>query len=131
MVIIDTTVWIDYLRGKTTPQVAWLDREIDAQPLGILDLVLCELLQGVSTEKQANELQSSLERFILYSTGGHELAIATAKNYRYLRTKGYTIRKTIDCLIATYCLQNNHSLLHDDRDFDPFERELSLSVVHP
>lgn len=131
MVIVDTTVWIDYLRGKTTPQVIWLDRELANQPLGILDLVLCELLQGVSSEKQANELEQDLSRFIFYPTGGRALATATAKNYRFLRTKGYTIRKTIDSLIATYCIQNNHSLLHDDRDFDPFEQELGLLVVYP
>lgn len=131
MIIVDTTVWIDYLRGAHTQQVKWLERELDRQPLGILDLVLCELLQGVSTEKQATELQADLEQFVLFETGGRALAVATAKNYRELRAKGITIRKTIDCYIATFCIQNDHALLHNDHDFEPFEQELGLGVVHP
>lgn len=131
MVIIDTTVWIDYLRGVAAPHVDWLDRELDHQPLGILDLVLCELLQGVSTEKQAKELEANLAQFTLFETGGRSLALTTARNYRVLRAKGFTIRKTIDCFIATFCIENNHTLLHNDRDFDPFEQQLNLNVVHP
>lgn len=131
MVIVDTTVWIDYLRGAAAPHVDWLERELDHQPLGILDLVLCELLQGVSTEKQAKALESTLAQFILFETGGRPLAVSAAKNYRFLRTKGLTIRKTIDCYIATFCIENKHALLHNDRDFDPFEQHLNLNVVHP
>lgn len=131
MVIVDSTVWIDYLRGTNSPHVNWLDRELARQRLGILDLGLCELLQGASTEKEADELQRDLEQFVLFETGGRSLAVTAAKNYRFLRSKGFTIRKTIDCLIATYCIQNGHTLLHNDRDFEPFERELALSVLYP
>lgn len=131
MVIVDTTVWIDYLRGTPLAHVEWLDHELDLQPLGLLDLILCELLHGVSTEKEATDLEQSLEPFIVYDTGGRSLAIAAAKNYRLLRASGITIRKTIDCLIATYCIQNKYALLHNDRDFDAFEQELGLLVVHP
>lgn len=131
MVIVDTTVWIDYLRGMTTRQVDWLEQALDQQPLGILDLILCELLQGAPTEKQARALQAELEQLVLFETGGRYLAIETAKNYRYLRSKGFTIRKTMDCYIATFCILRNHTLLHNDRDFEPFEQELGLEVVHP
>lgn len=131
MVIIDTTVWIDYLRGFETPQTEWLESHLNQQLLGLTDLTLCELLQGVPNERQVEALQGELSRFEVLPTGGVELAIAAARNYRALRTRGITVRKTIDGLIASFCLLNEHNLLHNDRDFDPFERELGLRVIHP
>jgi hypothetical protein len=129
MVIVDTTVWVDYIRGDTTPQTEWLEGALDRQRLGITDLILCEVLQGVSDEEQAKEVTRSLLRLEVHSTGGIDLAVAAAANYRRLRTAGYTVRKTIDCLIATYCLLHDHTLLHNDRDYGPFERLLGLRVV--
>ena len=131
MVIVDTTVWIDYLNGVDTPQTTWLNAELERQRLGLTDLILCEVLQGIRTEKQAEETRQALLRFEVLSMGGVDLAIATAKNYRSLRAKGHTVRKTIDCWIATFCILNHHALLHNDRDFDPFEHELHLDVIHP
>jgi predicted nucleic acid-binding protein len=131
MVIVDTTVWIDFFCDTGTPHVEWLEQELERLRLGLLDLILCELLQGVPNDKQAAELQQELARFEIYDTGGRALAVAAARNYRSLRSKGFTVRKTIDCLIATFCLQNDHTLLHNDRDFDLFEQELGLRVVHP
>jgi predicted nucleic acid-binding protein len=131
MVIVDTTVWVDYLRGTDTPHTAWLDREIERRRLGLTDLILCEVLQGVSDERSALATRREMLKFEVFTTGGVELATSAALNYRTLRARGFTIRRTLDCLIATFCLGNQHSLLHNDRDFDPFEHELELQVVHP
>ena len=131
MVIIDTTVWIDYLSGAPTPQTDWLDREVRHQRIGLTDIILCEVLQGVRDDRLFAEVQAELLRFEVFSTGGMELAIATARNYRVLRARGRTVRTTIDGLIATFCLLNGHALLHNDRDFDSFEQVLGLHVVHP
>jgi predicted nucleic acid-binding protein len=131
MIIIDTTVWIDYLNGAQTWQTDWLDAEITRQRLGLTDLILCEILQGVKDEGQAAETLRELLKFEIMSMGGMELATASAQNYRALRARGRTVRKTIDCLIATFCIQNGHTLLHNDRDFDAFEENLGLRVLHP
>jgi predicted nucleic acid-binding protein len=131
MVIVDTTVWVDYLNDVTTPETEWLDRQLTRQPLGLLDLMICEILQGLSTDEEAVRVLRDLRRFQIFETGGLELATLAAKHYRVLRARGRTVRKTIDCLIATFCIREGHSLLHCDRDFEPFERLLGLEVVHP
>lgn len=130
MVIIDTTVWIDYLRGTENPETRWLDRELQRQRFGLTDLILCEVLQGIRGQSAFARVQAELLRFQVFQTGGSVLAVAAAQNYRDLRERGYTVRKTIDCLIATFCLQAKHELLHRDHDFDPFEKVLGLQVVH-
>ena len=109
----------------------WLDIEMDRQRLGLTDLILCEVLQGVRDERQFAAVRNQLAKFEVFSTGGTALAIQAARNYRQLRAYGYTVRRTIDCLIATFCLLNAHELLHADRDFEPFEQALGLRVVHP
>ena len=131
MIIVDTTVWIDYLNGVKTPQTDWLDTEVERQRLGLTDLILCEILQGVKNEEQATETRRELMKFEVMPMSGIDLAVAAAQNYRKLRAQGRTVRKTIDCLIATFCLLNGHALLHNDRDFDPFEELLGLRVIHP
>jgi predicted nucleic acid-binding protein len=131
MVIIDTTVWIDYLRGVSNKETNYLDREVARQRFGLTDLILCEVLQGISDEKSLTRVLQELRNFELFETGGVDLAIEAARNFRRLRQHGHTVRKTIDCLIATFCLQHGHSLLHRDRDFDHFEELLGLTVVHP
>jgi predicted nucleic acid-binding protein len=130
VVIVDTTVWVDYLNGINTPEVEWFDRESERQRLGLLDLTVCDVLQGVSTDAAAARVLRTLRRFEIFDTGGIALAEAAARNYRQLRARGRTVRKTIDCLIATFCLEHSHALLHCDRDFDPFEDVLGLEVVH-
>ncbi|MGE3511931.1 MAG: PIN domain nuclease [Vicinamibacterales bacterium] len=119
--IVDTTVWVDYLNGISTPEVEWFDRESERQRLGVLDLTVCEVLQGVSTDAAAARVLRALRRFEVFDTGGIALAEAAARNHRRLRARGRTVRKTIDCLIATLCLEHSHALLHCDGDFDPFE----------
>jgi predicted nucleic acid-binding protein len=131
MVIIDTTVWIDYLCGADNPETFWLDQELTRQRLGLTDLILCEVLQGVREPTLLIQVRDELLTLHLFETGGKELAIASALNYLNLRDQGYTVRRTIDCLIATFCLEAGHELLHRDRDFDVFERALGLRVIHP
>jgi predicted nucleic acid-binding protein len=131
MVIVDTTVWIDYLAGVVNLQTSWLDRELGRQELGLTDIILCEVLQGIRGDTAFNQVRRDLLRFEVFDTGGVELALAAAANYRSLRRRGFTVRKTIDCIIASFCLAEGHWLLHRDRDFDPFEKHLGLRVVHP
>jgi predicted nucleic acid-binding protein len=131
MTIVDTTVWIDYLAGTPNPQTDWLDAELDRQRLGLTDLILCEVLQGIRGDSAFAQVHRELTKFAVFDTGGEALAVASAKNYRVLRSRGKTVRKTIDCLIATFCIANGHILLHRDRDFDLFEGHLGLRVLHP
>lgn len=131
MVIVDTTVWVDYFQGTRNSETDWLYIQLDRQRLGLTDLILCEVLQGVRDDVAARKVERSLLRLQVFETGGVALAREAARNYRVLRSRGHTVRKTIDCLIATFCLRGHHSLLHRDRDFDPFEEVLDLSVVHP
>jgi predicted nucleic acid-binding protein len=130
MVIVDTTVWIDYLSGTVNPEARWLDREATRQRLGLTDLSLCEVLQGIHNTAEFKRVREELLTFHVFSTGGVDIAISAAENYRVLRQRGYTVRKTIDCWIATFCLLTGNRLLHRDRDFDPFEKVLGLQVVH-
>lgn len=131
MTIVDTTVWIDYVRGTSNLQTEWLDSEFSHKAVGLTDLILCELLQGIRSDSQVRRVQREIRRFELFSTGGEELATASAANYRSLRRRGITVRTTVGCLIATFCVMNGFSLLHRDRDFDPFEKHLGLRVIHP
>jgi predicted nucleic acid-binding protein len=131
VVIVDTTVWIDYLRGEQNAESDWLDKALGLQTLGITDLILCEVLLGIPGETEFQRVLQDLRKCILYDTGGEEVALAAANNFRRLRRAGYTIRRTIDCWIASFCILRGHSLLHRDRDFAPFETMLGLSVVHP
>ena len=131
MVIVDTTVWIDYLGGVSNPETDWLHAAVDRERLALTDLILCEILQGVRDERVAKDVERQLLKLEMFDTGGIDIARDAARNYRTLRIRGYTVRKTIDCLIATFCIREQHSLLHRDRDFDPFEAILALSVLHP
>lgn len=131
MVIVDSSVWVDYFRAAHTSATSWIDREAARQRLGITDLILCEVLQGVRDEEQYADTRSELLKLEVFTTGGVPLALAAAANYRMLRARGRTVRKTIDCLSATFCIVNGHTLLHSDRDFDAFEQELGLSVLQP
>ena len=128
---MDTTVWVDYFQGVENPETEWLNTELDRQRLGLTDIILCEVLQGVRDDVVAREVERRLLNLEVFDTGGVAVAREAARNYRALRSRGHTVRKTIDCLIATFCLRGQHSLLHRDRDFDPFEKFLELSVIHP
>ena len=131
MVIVDTTIWIDYFGNVDNAETDWLDGRLDTGEVGLTDLILCEYLQGVSSEKEVSLILPSMGKFEIFDTGGVVLAEASARNYRRLRSRGITVRATIDCLIATFCIERGFSLLHRDRDYPPFERWLQLRVVHP
>ena len=131
MVIVDTTVLVDYLRGLRNAETEYFDRELGRLRFGLTDLILFEVLQGIRDERTFTRVLRELRRFEVFDTGGQELAIAAARNFLSLRQRGRTVRKTIDCLIATFCLRDAHSLLHRDRDFDHFEQILGLVVIHP
>jgi hypothetical protein len=131
VVIVDTTVWIDFFRGSSNPETDWLDAELDRQRLGLTEIILCEVLQGVRDEAEATNVERQLLKLEVFESSGVDLAREAARHYRILRSRGHTVRKTIDCLIATFCIREQHALLHRDRDFDPFETFFDLSVVHP
>ena len=129
MILVDSSVWIDYLRGNATPQAEKLDALLGTAPLAIGDLILAEVLQGCSTDREFNEVKRTLATLHTVNLGGFELAIEAARNFRRLRALGVTVRKTIDTMIATRCIVDGLELLHSDRDFDPFEQHLGLQCV--
>ena len=129
MVIVDSTVWVDYFNGKANGETRLLEARIGSEEIGLTDLILCEVLQGLNDKRELEEVKTELLEFSIFPTGGVEIAVETALNYQRLRAKGFTVRKTIDCWIATFCIREGHELLHRDRDFDPFETELGLQVV--
>ena len=131
MVIVDTSVWIDFFRNLRNSHTLWLVRELTSRRMGITDLIFCELLQGIKNDTEFAFAASQLKRLHIFSTGGESFALTVAGNFRSLRKKGFTIRGTVNCWIATFCIQEGHVLLHRDRDFEVFERELGLQVVKP
>lgn len=129
MTIIDSSVWIDYFNGKITRESEVLHQLLGLTPLGIGDIILTEVLQGFTGDTDFVKAKSLLNTLSFYNFGGKTIALKSADNYRYLRKKGITIRKTIDVIIATACIEYDFSLLHCDRDFDPFVTYLGLKTV--
>ena len=130
MILVDSSVWIDFFRNEPTLQAEWLDRNLGVEGLVVGDLILAEVLQGFKDDKGFNEARRLLGQLEQVSVGGTELAIEAARNYRRLRTAGVTVRGTADVLIATRCMADGLRLLHSDRDFDAFEQHLGLRVVN-
>lgn len=126
MVLVDTSVWIDYFNGQTTAQAEKLDALLSSTVVVIGDLILAEILQGFSSDKDYRLAKNLLTKLELVALCNVPRAIKSADNYRLLRKQGITIRKTIDCLIATFCIENNLPLLYSDKDFDPFTEHLGL-----
>ena len=129
MWLVDSSVWIDFFNGKATPATNLLDSKVGRQELALGDIILCEVLQGFRSDKEFQQAQAALLHFPVFDMGGRDIAIKSALNYRQLRKQGVTIRKTIDCLIATFAIERGLLLLHDDRDFEPFAQHLNLQVV--
>lgn len=129
MWLVDASVWIDYFNGVVTPQTDCLDAALGYEALCLGDIILCEVLQGFQRQADFEQARAALLTFPIYPIGGVELALRSAEHYRVLRRQGITIRKTIDCLIATFAIANGMALLHSDRDFDPFKKHLGLKVV--
>ncbi|MBS0211579.1 MAG: PIN domain nuclease [Proteobacteria bacterium] len=129
MILVDSSVWIDYLRGVETRQTDRLHGLLGIEPLAVGDLIMTEVLQGLTSEKDFKQVRHLLESLDVVSLGGQALAIQAARNFRTLREQGITVRKTIDCTIATRCIMDGMTLLHGDRDFDPFVTHLGLKSV--
>jgi predicted nucleic acid-binding protein len=129
VIFVDSSVWIDYFRGTVTIQTELLDRVLKSEVLAVGDLVLAQVLQGFSSEKDFNTAKRLMASFETIVVSDVRIGLQAAKNYRTLRTRGVTVRKTIDSLIATRCIEDGYSLLHDDSDFDGFETHLGLRVL--
>ncbi len=129
MILVDSSVWIDYLRGVETKQTDRLDGMLGLEPLAVGDLILTEVLQGTTTDKDFKDVLKLLEGLDVVPLGGQAVAVQAARHFRTLREKGITVRKTIDCIIATRCIMDGMTLLHSDRDFDPFVSHLGLRSV--
>jgi predicted nucleic acid-binding protein len=126
MLVVDSSVWIDYARGIVTPQTDRLDGLLGSPDLAACDLVVAEVLQGAGTEREFNQLFQLFQAMPIITVSDEAIAVQAARNYRTLRDKGITVRKTIDTLIATRCIVDGHALLYSDRDFDPFVAHLGL-----
>jgi predicted nucleic acid-binding protein len=126
MLVADTSVWIEYLKGTSSAEANLLDREIEHTRILVPDLVLAEILRGMPNERAANDIQITLLQFQIVEIGGQNIAIKAATSYRKLRSLGITIRGLVDLLIATWCIENQIPLLHADRDFIPMEQHLGL-----
>jgi hypothetical protein len=131
MILVDSSVWIDYFRGEATPQSEMLDALLGNEPLVVGDLILAEVLQGFQGERDFNQAKQLLMSFEIIEIVGKDVAIQAARNFRTLRGHGVTVRKTIDTLIATRCINSGLILLHSDKDFDPFVTHLGLRVAYP
>ena len=130
MILVDSSVWIDYFRSADTPQVALLDSLFGRSPLAVGDLIAAEVLQGVRDEREFKWVKRTLDAFEHIDLAGYHLAVRASENYRSLRAMGITIRKTMDTLIATRCIEDGLTLLHADRDFLPFAQHLGLKVAY-
>nr|WP_282099921.1 PIN domain nuclease [Thauera aromatica] len=124
--MVDSSVWIDYFRGTVTPQAEKLDSLLGVEPVATGDLILAEVLQGFSSERDFNQAKKLMTSLVMIDLGGQEIAIQAARNFRSLRALGVTVRKTIDTVIATRCIESGLALLYSDRDFDPFVEHLGL-----
>jgi predicted nucleic acid-binding protein len=131
MVIVDSSVWIDFLNQKVTPQTSWLRAPQNIGTIGLTSLALTEVLQGIRFDSRFGNAEQFFGTMPVFESTTRSLAVQAAGNYRALRRIGITIQSTIDCLIATFCIESNYRLLHSDRDFDYFEQYLNLSVLHP
>ncbi len=129
MILVDSSVWIDYFNGVATAQTDRLDALLGREPLTIGDLILAEVLQGFASEREFRTARDFLTSFRVMDLAGADIALRAARNFRLLRRAGVTVRKTIDTLIATWCIESGYRLLYSDRDFDPFVKYLGLRAV--
>jgi predicted nucleic acid-binding protein len=129
VILVDSSVWIDFFRGTNTPQTERLEELLTIETLTIGDLILTEVLQGFNNNKDFNDARRELTRLDVIELGGAEVAIKAAQNFRTLRKLGFTIRKTIGTVIATKCIEDGYALLHNDSDFEPFVKHLGLRVA--
>jgi predicted nucleic acid-binding protein len=127
MILVDSSVWVDYFNGTASSETDFLDAALGTEPVAIGDLILVEVLQGFRSNSDYETAKASLQNLTCFDLLGAEIAIKAANNYRMLRRRGITVRKTADCIIATFCIERNFPLLYTDRDFDPFVKSLGLT----
>jgi len=130
MVIVDSSVWVDYLNNVSNQQTDWLERALGKVPVALTSLILCEVLQGIRHDLRFSETREELLKFPIFEGFRKELAVLSAQCFRTLQRRGVTIRKTADCIIAAFCIDGGHHLLHKDRDFNAFAEHLGLQVVN-
>lgn len=128
MILVDTSVWIDYFNGASTNQTEILDRILSERSVLMGDIILAEILQGFDSDKEFRSAKQALDALDCVRLGGKSLAIKAASNFRFLRVKGITIRKTVDMLIGSWCIEHEVELLHNDRDFDQIATHLPLQI---
>jgi len=126
MILVDSSVWVDYFNGKAGKETDFLDSLLGTEPVAIGDLILTEVLQGFRSDADYRAARRMLAQLVTYDLLGAGQAVKTADNDRALRKRGITIRKTADAIIATFCIERDLQLLYSDRDFDPFVRHLGL-----
>jgi hypothetical protein len=126
VILVDSSVWIDYFRGTPTPEAEKLDSLLGTEPIATGDLILTEVLQGFVSDRDFNQAKKLLTSLAIVDLAGQDIAIQAARNFRVLRAHGITVRKTIDTVIATRCIESRMPLLYSDRDFDPFVEHLGL-----
>ena len=131
MILVDSSVWIDYFNGLKTWQTNLLDNLLSDVPIIVGDLILAEILQGFRSDNDYVSAKSYLSDLPFRQMGGYQVAVQSAQNYRILRKKSVTVRKTIDLIIGTFCIMEGFPLLHDDRDFGPMVSHLSLKILSP
>ena len=131
MILVDSSVWIDYFRGTSTPEAETLDSLLGNEPIATGDLILTEVLQGFVSDRDFSQAKKLLTSLVIVDMAGQAIAVQAAKNFRVLRAHGITVRKTIDTVIATRCIESRLSLLYSDRDFDPFVEHLGLRSALP
>ena len=131
MILVDSSVWIDYFRGTTTPQAEKLDSLLGSEPIATGDLILTEVLQGFISDRDFNQARRLMTSLVVVDLVGRTTAIQAARNFRVLRSLGITMRKTIDTVIATRCIESGLPLLYSDRHFDPFVMHLGLRSALP
>lgn len=129
MILVDSSVWIDYFNGTETLATTKLESLLGVQPICTGDLILAEVLQGFRQDKDYQAAKTLLCSLPVHAMLGVTLSLKSAENFRKLRKQGITIRKTIDTMIATYCIENELPLLHSDKDFQPFQQFLGLQAV--
>ncbi|MGM0589588.1 MAG: type II toxin-antitoxin system VapC family toxin [Bacteroidota bacterium] len=128
MILVDTSVWIDYFNGVENKQAENLDRILSEQTVLVGDIILTEILQGFDSQKEFRLAKQALDPLDCVHLGGKSLAIKAASNFRFLRSKGVTIRKTVDMLIGSWCIEHEVELLHNDKDFDQIATQLPLQI---
>ncbi len=131
MILVDSSVWIDYFRGTATPESEALDKFLGIEPVAIGDLILVEVVQGFRSDADFNQAKRLLTSLTIVDMVGQHIAIRAAENFRKLRLLGIAVRKTVDTVIATRCIENDLPLLYSDRDFDPFVTHLGLRSALP